>query len=61
MVETCTRGCQNISFTDTQDILNILIGRLTGDEQNEEPVFLCDEEFSGEGLTNDEWKSHLFS
>ena len=27
-VETCTRGCQNNSFSNAQDILNILIGSL---------------------------------
>ena len=29
-----TRGCQNSSFSSTQDVLKILTGRLIDDEQN---------------------------
>ena len=39
------RGCENISLTNTQDILNVPIGNLLADEQSEEP--------------SDEWKSHV--
>ena len=34
-VETCIRGCQNYSFLNPQDILNILPGSLLETEQGE--------------------------
>ena len=39
-VETCVKGCQNNSFSKTQEILNILIGRGNSleHEQDEESV-----------------------
>ena len=37
IVETCTRGRQNSSFTKAQDVLNILDGSTLQDEQSEEP------------------------
>ena len=61
IVETCTRDCQNSSFTNAQDIRNILIGSFLEDEQSEEPVILHDQgTFLGEGLDIDEWTNHLF-
>ena len=50
IVETHTRCCHASYFTDTQDFLNMLIGSLLEDEQNEEPVILHDRgHCSGEG------------
>ena len=58
-VQTCIRGCQDFSFSNTQDILNILTGSLLGNEQNGEQVILREEEqFSDEGLTDGEWKNY---
>ena len=37
IVETCTRGCQNSSFSNTFEILNELIWSLHENEQSEEP------------------------
>ena len=42
--ETCNRGCQNYSFSKTQDILSILIGSVLEDELDGEPVIMRDEE-----------------
>ena len=51
-VDIGIRGCQKFYFSNTQDILNILTGSILENEQDGEPVILCDEErFSGEGLT----------
>ena len=53
------QSCQNSSLSNTLDILNILIGCLLEDEQDGEPVTVRDEEqFSDEGLNDDEWKNH---
>ena len=55
----CIRGCQISSFSNTEDLLNILTGRLSENEQDGEPVILGDDEiFSSECLTDEEWK-HL--
>ena len=44
-----------------QDSLNILTGSLLENEQDGDPVMMRDEEqLSDEGLTDDEWKKHLF-
>ena len=49
-----------LSFGNTQDILNISIGSVLEHEQDEEPVIKRDEtQFSDEGLTDGEWKKHL--
>ena len=40
-IETCIRGCQNYSFSNAQDILNILTGSLPENEQDGERVFFC--------------------
>ena len=54
-VETC-KSCQNFSFSNTQDILNILTGNLLDNEQDGEPALMRDEEqFSDEGLSDGEW------
>ena len=54
-VETYIRGCQDDSFSSTQDILN---GSVLQHEQEGEPVITRDEEqFSDDGLTDDEWKN----
>ena len=59
-VETCVRVGQNCLFSNTQDILNILTGSLLQNEQGGEPAVVRDEErFSGECLTDGEWKNHL--
>ena len=56
IVETLSRGCENSSFSNTQDILNILIGSLLKHERSKESVILRDTgQFSGEGLTDDVW------
>ena len=57
---TCISGCQNYSFSNTQDILNILTGSFLENEWDGEPAILRDEErCSGECLTDGEWKNHL--
>ena len=53
------KGCQNCSISKLPDILSILIGCLLEDEQEGEPVIVRDEQFSDEGLTDDEWKNHV--
>ena len=59
IVETHTRVCQNTSFLNTQDIVNILSGSLLENERNEDPVILRDaSQFSSECLTDDECESH---
>ena len=58
-VVPCIRGCQYGSFSNTQDIVNILTGSILENEQDGEPVIVRDTEpFSDEGLTDGEWK-HL--
>ena len=43
-VETCIRGCQNDSFSSTQDVLNILTVSVLEHEQDGEPLHLRKEE-----------------
>ena len=53
IVDTYNSGCQNSSFTNTQEVLNSLL-RCLEDERSEEPVILHNQETcSGEGLEND--------
>ena len=59
IVETYIGGCPNRSFSNTQDMLNILIGSLLEDEHNEEPVLLHGGRYSGEDLIHDERKRFL--
>ena len=59
--DTYTRCCQNSSCSNAQGISEHPDLEPSGRWHNEEPVILHDGwEFSGEGLKNDEWKSHLF-
>ena len=37
-VDTCISGCQNYSFSNTQDILNILTGSFLENERDREPA-----------------------
>ena len=58
-METCTRGCQHSSFTNTQDIQNVLVGILLENEQSKDPVIVHDGgQFSGD-LTDEEWKTRV--
>ena len=58
-VETGVRGCHDYSFSDPQDLLNILTASLLENEQGGEPDILRGEErCSGECLTDGEWKDH---
>ena len=48
---------RTVLFANTQDILNILVGSLLENEPGEDTVILRDKrQFSGEGLTDDDWK-----
>ena len=66
IVDSHARGCQNSFLSNTQDVLNLLIGSVLEDEQNEESLMLHDGgAFQAKswqmmnGKVIDVWKSRL--
>ena len=52
------KGCQNSSFTSSQEIRNMLTGGVVENQQDEEPDMFHDREtFPGGRLTDGDWKN----
>ena len=61
IVETCTRGCQISSLSNTQEHLNIFVFEvlLKMNKAKNQSFSGYEGRFSGEGLTDDGWTNRL--